>query len=86
MRIGAEQRFHPLRARARQRTNGQPLRRARASFSRESRVRRLLDLALPLSLLLIVFAPCVARAQLLVYPQRPGQTNVRYAGFDWQLA
>jgi hypothetical protein len=74
-----------LRTGPRQRTNGQPQRRARASLTKEpDDVRRLLYLALPWTLLLILIAPGIARAQLLVYPRRPGQTNVRYAGFDWR--
>ncbi len=28
--------------------------------------------------------PAPARAQLLVHPRRPGQTNVRYADFEWR--
>ena len=29
--------------------------------------------------------PAIAEAQLLVAPRRPGQTNVRYAEFDWRF-
>jgi hypothetical protein len=35
-------------------------------------------------LLLGAIAPALAHAQLLVHPRRPGQTNVRYADFDWR--
>jgi hypothetical protein len=35
-------------------------------------------------LLLALLAPVGARAQLLVHPRRPGQTNVRYADFAWR--
>lgn len=34
----------------------------------------------------LVIAPSPVSAQLLVAPRRPGQTNVRYATFDWRYA
>lgn len=37
----------------------------------------------PLLVLFSLLVPASASAQLLVYPRRPGQTNVRYAEFDW---
>ena len=47
-------------------------------------MRRPFEPALSWALLLLLLLPSLAHAQLLVYPQRPGQTNVRYAGFDWR--
>jgi hypothetical protein len=49
-----------------------------------------LPVGLPIGVLLGVlvlaplWAPSSASAQLLVAPRRPGQTNVRYAEFDWR--
>ena len=46
------------------------------------RVRRVVQ-----SLLLLVLSlPATGSAQALVHPRRPGQTNVRYAHFDWHYA
>ncbi len=37
-------------------------------------------------LLLVLSLPATGSAQALVHPRRPGQTNVRYAQFDWRYA
>lgn len=40
--------------------------------------------AVLLLVLLALVLPASTSAQLLVHPRRPGQTNVRYAEFDWR--